>query len=368
MSSIVLRPDLKTSGGEIHDILINGRFAGSITLVFREGDRVGGSVQLDRTSITKSEKQDVVAYVRNYIQDVITAVRAADCDVVVTNSPYDHIISTSRDELGQSKVMRDADIMDEGVREAFLDDDVYDVEELIFGTDDEQFGDEEAQDLDRIEMRRSSRGRRSRRPAVYELVIVGESRNKVEYHVYDHEMEWVAEAFFTIRGSDCVGELNFMIQPSDEQIEAVADLIVSDFDEEQVDTFDIHVKYRGSELEHIELTHDDLLDTPEFQIGSGGDDFTVTLARDDGDMLTYEIYNQARGGLPIGTATVDIASRQLSGFIDFREMCSEEEREQISTLLMRELDKEKDYQTINLSIMHRNEKIDEILFESEPVH
>ncbi|WP_199621034.1 hypothetical protein [Paenibacillus alkalitolerans] len=376
MTNIVLRPDLKTSGGEIHDILINGRYAGNITLVYREGDRVGGSVQLDRTSISAGEKKQIDRYVRNYIQDVIMAVRAADCDVVVTNSPYDHIISTGTDELGQAKVMDDAD--ETGYANDYdfddYDDDMDDA--MLFDYDDDEIGDEDAEDLDRIEMRRNKIANMEedapdeRDAAYYELVIVGEQRNKVEYHVYDHDMDWVAEAFFQLRGTECFGEIDFKFRPSDEEIEAVTDLIVSDFDEEAVDEFRISVKHKGEELEQIELTHEDLLDTPEIEIGRGtrDEDFIVSLARDDGDMLTYEIYDQARGGLPIGTATVDIASRQLSGFIEFREACTDEEREIIATLLMRELDKEKEYKELNLSVLHQNRKIDELHFESEQVH
>jgi hypothetical protein len=377
VTTIMLRPDLKTSGGEIHDILLNGRYAGNMTLVYREHDRVGGAVQLDRSSLTETDKEEVVGFVRNYIQDLIMAVRAVDCDVIVTNSPYDHIIATNHDEAGRLKEMDDED--DE--YELFADDDIVDDEDdfgdaLSFGYDEEPLiGDEDADNLDRIEMTGRNRGRVVRdvseeKAAYYELVIVGESRNKVEYHVYDEQMEWLAEAMFHTRGTDAYGEIHFMFSPSEDEIEAITDLVVSDFDEEEIDTFDIRVLHEGLELEHIELTHEDLVDTPSFAIGEEADenDFTVALVRDDGDMLTYEIYHQQRGGLPIGTATVDIANRQLSGFIDFRDPCSEEEREVIATLLMRELDKEKEYKTLNLSVMHRNEKIDELLFESEPVH
>jgi len=345
VAAIMLRPDLKTSGGEIHDILLNGRYAGNMTLVYRERDRIGGAVQLDRTTMSEEDKEEVVAFVRNYIQDLIMAVRAVDCDVIVTNSPYDHIIATNRDEAGHLKELDDAESVDGANR---------------FGLDDDPtIGDEDSDTQDRIEMKR------------YELVIVGESRNKIEYHVYDEHMDWQAEALFTIRGTDCSGEIHFVHAPTEDEIEAVADLIVSDFDENEIDSFDIRVLHDGVELERIELTHEDLIDddeTPSFAFGADENDFTVTLARDDGDMLTYEIYSQSRGGLPIGSATVDIENRQLSGFIDFRDPCTEEEREIIATLLMRELDKEKDYQTLNLSVMHGNEKIDEMLFESENVH
>lgn len=377
MNTILLRPDLKTSGGEIHDILLNGRYAGNMTLVYREHDRVGGAVQLDRSSISDEDQQEVVLFVQNYIQDLILAVRAVDCDVIVTNSPYDHIIATDRDEAGRRKEMDDEMAYERHSDHAY-DEDEADFEEVMRSVQDDsdpELGDEDADSLDVIEMTGRKRGRRSRRAnggqqAYYELVIVGESRNKVEYHVYDEEMEWLAEGFFRLYGTDCYGEIHLMFMPDEDEIEAITDLIVSDFDDERVDTFDIRILHEGAELERIELTHDDLLETPSYEIGEepGEGDYTVTLARDDGDMLTYEIYNQKHGGLPIGTATVDIANRQLSGFIDFRDPCSEEERELVATLLMRELDKEKEYHTLNLSVMLGNEKIDEMIFESETVH
>ncbi|WP_309120194.1 hypothetical protein [Paenibacillus sp.] len=367
MTTIMLRPDLKTSGGEIHDILLNGRYAGNMTLVYRERDRIGGAVQLDRASMTESDKREVVQFVRNYIQDLILAVRAVDCDVVVTNSAYDHIIATNRDEAGRWKEMDDAEDYDL-LADAEEDEDAY---EDVAGFDADEYetlGDEDADNLDHIEMRTPD----GRKAAYYELVVVSETRNKIEYHVYDQEMEWLAEAVFSTHGTDCFGEIRFMFLPGEDEIEAVTDLIVSDFDEDEIDSFDIRVLHAGEELERIELTHEDLTDDDAFvddvAMRDDESDYTVTLARDDGDMLTYEIYNQRHGGLPIGTATVDIANRQLSGFIDFRDPVDEEEREIVATLLMRELDKEKEYKSLNLSVMHENVKIDELLFETDPVH
>jgi len=365
MTTIMLRPDLKTSGGEIHDILLNGRYAGNMTLVYRERDRIGGAVQLDRASMTESDKREVVQFVRNYIQDLILAVRAVDCDVIVTNSAYDHIIATSRDEAGNWKEMDDEN---EYERFADAEDEEEDYEDVAgFEPDDyEPLGDEDADNVDRIEMRTPD----GRKAAYYELVIVGESRNKIEYHVYDQEMEWLAEAVFRTHGTECFGEIRFQFLPGEDEIEAVTDLIVSDFDEDEIDSFDIRILHEGEELERIELTHEDLTDADAYddERTELENDYTVTLARDDGDMLTYEIYNQKHGGLPIGTATVDIAHRQLSGFIDFRDPLDEEDREAVASLLMRELDKEKEYKSLNLSVMHGNEKIDELMYETDPVH
>jgi hypothetical protein len=98
------------------------------------------------------------------------------------------------------------------------------------------------------------------------------------------------------------------------------------------------------------------------------DDYTIVLARDDEDTLTYEIYRQSHGGLPIGTATIDISHRVLTGFIDFRDPASNDDLDTIAALLMQELDKEKEYDGINLTMLYQNEPIDEMIIECDQVH
>ncbi|MNP77256.1 hypothetical protein D3C76_1746470 [compost metagenome] len=71
----------------------------------------------------------------------------------------------------------------------------------------------------------------------------------------------------------------------------------------------------------------------------------------------------------MGTATVDISRKQLSGFIDFRDSSVQSgERERIAALIMHELDKEKDYNRISFTMLARNKPIDEVVFENEPFH
>jgi hypothetical protein len=293
MADIMLRPDLKTAGGEVNDVVMNGRYAGTLTLVYREGDRISGSIQLERDSLSVADKEKVIEFAQNYIQAMMQ--------------------------------------MDD-VTEVF-----------------------------------------------YELVIVGESRNRVEYHIYDQDQDLVAESLMTIYGNDVVGKVHWMHQPEEDEIEAVSDLIVSDFDENEVDTFVIDMEFDNEIIETIELTHEDLLDYQdtlgdlaqtgyEDEAGDIYGDYSVILVRDDGDTLTYEIYQQTGGDLPIGTATIDITSKQITGFIDFREPGDDDDREIIATLLMRELDKEKEYDSVNLTMLHNNQPIDELMFEVELVH
>jgi hypothetical protein len=387
MAHVMLRPDLKTMGGEVNDILINDKYCGNLVLAYREGHRMSGSVQLDKSTLSPSDKEKVKSYLQSYVQQLIDALRVKECDVIVTYSRYDHIIAT------------DTNV---GVIRNFLDD----TEDLLMSGDEDILGDDYNEDpqyddyepdRDIMEMNHELRMGTKKRAhdrvedievlyagnghddtLYYELVIVGESRNRVEYHVYDKHKNWVAEAFCKIYGPDVFGEVHWTFNPSDEEIDAVTDLLVSDFDSNEIDTFVINMTYEGEIMDTVELTHEELLDEHELELelehshitddDMESDEYTIVLARDDGDMLTYEIYEQNKGGLPIGTATVDISRRQLSGFIDFRDQKTDEDREYIAMLLMQELDKEKEYETLNLTMLHQNRPIDEILFESEHVH
>src|SRR4051794_22005604 len=94
MADIMLRPDLKTAGGEVCDIMYNGEFVGTLTLVYRESDRLKGAIHLEKKSITVLDKQAVYDFAQSYIQDAIDALGITQCEVTVSYSDYDFVIAT----------------------------------------------------------------------------------------------------------------------------------------------------------------------------------------------------------------------------------------------------------------------------------
>lgn len=352
MEKITIRPDLRTAGGEVSDMMLNGRFAGTVSLVYRENERMTGSIQLEKMNPSGKRKEKLVRFAEDYVNSLANALNVRECDVVLTYSEYERIFSFAKQEDTFRKWRNRETLNAENFEHDVLD------RPVLVDVDPDDI---EVMDMDN-----------SQRTVVYELVIVGESRNKVEYHIYDQDKAWVAEAFMTIYGADVVGEVNWVFDPAEDEIEAVMDLIVSDFDENRIETFSIDMKIGDDLIESVELARDDLIeeviDKYEADEGFGEEDYTVVLTRDDGDTLTYDIYRQSFGGLPIGTATVDISSRRVTGFIDFREPGSEDDREAIATLVLREVDKERECDSMNLTMLYNNEPIDEIFFESEQVH
>ncbi|OCT11999.1 hypothetical protein A8709_29520 [Paenibacillus pectinilyticus] len=363
MADIMLRPDLKTAGGEVCDIMYNGEFVGTLTLVYRESDRLKGAIHLEKQSITTVNKQAVYDYAQSYIQDAIDALGIIECEVTVSYSDYDFVIATDHaiapttfeeDFISNVDLLHDDELDYSWLREdiSLQDEDTY----LPVATEP----------LNMVEELKQQHG--------YELVIVSETRSSVEYHVYDKESELIAEASLHIYGSEVIGDISWKFDPFDEEMDIVTELIVADFNEEQTDSFVFHMIYNGETVDTVELTHIDMLDLmDDIQSESDmwiprRDDYDIVLVRDDPDTLSYEIYQQTHGGLPIGTATVDISSRQVTGFIDFRELGDSDDRELIATLLLEELDKEKEYETFNVSMLYRNKLIDEIMFETEHYH
>jgi hypothetical protein len=332
MTGLMLRPDLKTAGGEVCDIVFNNEFVGTLTLVYRESDRLSGSIQLEQESLSASEKHETIAFLQNYVQQMVSALQVQSCEVFVTYSPYELLI------VSDEEIDLDAD---------------YDLEEDVsrFADDDPAGNDN---DLG------------------YELVTVSEKRNAIEYQIFDSEMDLAAEAAIRIVGTDVTGKVEWMSYPLDEEMEQAAELIVADFNEDEVDSYLLTMTYQGEVIETYDLLHNDLYeevgDVSIAEDNPNRSGYSIVLARDDDDALTYEIFDQTDDELPMGTATMDISQRQITGFIDFKEPGSSDDREQIATLLLQELDKEKDFESVNLSMLHKNQLIDELLFETEHIH
>lgn len=362
MAEVVLRPDLKTAGGEVSDIVVNGRFAGTLMLVYREGDRLSGAVQLETDNLDGREADQVNRYVDRHIRDLADALDIEDFEAVVTMGSYHHILSG---DTWQRETEEPVHLYE-------------DEPEVIWVSDDEDgLGDWDIYEpetfrMDDAEMGYADEDDNEEDPTFYELVPTRTAASHSEYHVYDEGREWVAELIIRETGGGLVADVHWMFNPETEEMDSLADYIADELEDRVLDGFRLNHRYEGTILETADYAQEDLTDSAEFSGSFAGQrtdqDYRVTLARDDQDMLTYEIYDRHRTH-PIGTATVDISRKQLSGFIDFRDSSVQSgERERIAALIMQELDKEKNYNRISFTMLARNKPIDEVVFENEPFH
>lgn len=96
----------------------------------------------------------------------------------------------------------------------------------------------------------------------------------------------------------------------------------------------------------------------------GADDrIHVILARDDGSALLYDIYRDRSGSLPVGEATISTDGPEMSGYIDLRIPGTGADRACIGQELACQLAKDKQVQSLHLTMMFHNEMIDEMIVD-----
>ncbi|MDO7905987.1 hypothetical protein Q5741_06085 [Paenibacillus sp. JX-17] len=339
------RPDLRTSTGEVHDLLVDGYYAGSMFLVFRDGDRLSGSVQLDEQSLPDDAKEHVVAWVKEYVFELAEALDVRYYEVFLSHGEVDSIL-----EKGEEP--RSAELPDNDSSHLF------------------RYEDEEAS---------------------LELELISAGRSVSHYELNDAEGRTAAAAVLKQYGADISGELRWQRYPDEDEMDAAVELLVLELDEDEIDTFTLDMLYQNKTIERVELVHRELADhhevTADDDMDLEDDGWShrqnvlshmqdeeedaeegcyVSLIRDDGDMLTYDAYIPERGGLPVGTATVDISGdNQISGYFEFQIPGTGEQRLELAHALMRELDTLTSYQSVHLTIIYHNHVIDELLLSRD---
>lgn len=377
MGQVTLRPELVTASGEACGIMLDDQYVGSLTLLYRENDRIWGSVQLDEEVLHGDEKEEVDLFIHRYIENMIDAVGAPECFVSTTFSPYDHIIST--DNVGEIEELVSVESIDyeENEDTRYLEDTGVDF--------DEDYGDYETvtdEDLEVIEYDYDYDLHDD-----YQLNIVGESRNRVEYQLLNKNHEIVAEAMMYIDQSDVYGDIFWHFEPSEEDIDEVTHIVVADFDQYSIDTFEFNMYFGDEEIARIELLHEDLTDDAlehdddleDYDGFEDEDDEEIVyvdvyedsdvnlhfeLIRDDIDSMTFDIYEEEdERDTRIGTATIDLAGEEPSAWVDFVQPGDLHMREQIAYHLIDQLDSETDYTTFTITMQYMDETIDEFEFD-----
>ncbi|RAJ01266.1 hypothetical protein DET54_102756 [Paenibacillus pabuli] len=346
---VELIPDLRTSGGEVQDIMVDGQYVGSLLLVFREGDRVSGSLQMEQDSLPAEAEQYIVEQVHEYIRSLADAVSAAEYEVLVScgtlysvlqkpESQMDVFIQSSRSE---DRYSHDGKRDRAGVNEV----------RVIPGSQGESFTYEDPEHL-------------------LEMELVSAGRSISTYVFNDANGQELAEASLRQYGADVQGEIHWYDEPAESYQDAAAELLVRELDEEIIDTITIRMWHQGQELESAEWVHRDFADEVELESEEDPDEIEaaqeacyVMLVRKDREFRVYELFLQERGGLPVGTATIDTSQADLSGYMDYQVPGTSAQRKSLVEVLMRELDKELEFDTLHLTMLYRNQIIDEAKIE-----
>ncbi|RAW17191.1 MULTISPECIES: hypothetical protein [Paenibacillus] len=346
---VELIPDLRTSGGEVQDIMVDGQYVGSLLLVFREGDRVSGSLQIEQNSLPDETEQYIVEQVHEYIRSLADAVSAAEYEVLVS---WGTLYSVLQKSESQTDVViqpsQFEDMYDHNGQNGRAD-----VNEVHFipGSQAESFTYEDPEHL-------------------LEMELVSAGRSISTYVFNDANGQELAEASLKQYGADVQGEIHWYDEPAENYQDAAAELLVRELDEEIIDTITIRMWHQGQELESAEWVHRDFADEDEIEseedleeIEAAEEACYVMMVRKDREFRVYELFLQERGGLPVGTATIDTSQADLSGYIDYQVPGTSVQRKSLVEVLMRELDKELEFDTLHLTMLYRNQIIDEAKIE-----
>ncbi|WP_433752572.1 hypothetical protein [Paenibacillus amylolyticus] len=337
---VELVADLRTSGGEVQDVMVNGQYAGSLLLVYREGDRLSGSLQIEQESLPDGTEQHIVEKVHAYVRSLADALQAAYYEVLVScGSLHSVLHKTESETVWSSEDMNH----DEGSY-----DEIDNMESKVIPVSQaESFTYED-------------------RDQVLEMEMVSAGRSISTYIFNDVEGQELAEASLKQYGADVQGEIHWYDEPEEHQMEAAAELLVRELDEDIIDTITIRMWHQGNELETLEWIHRDF--TEEFEDTDESDLYAseaaeeacyVMLKRKDREFRVYELFLQERGGLPVGTATIDTSQSDLTGYIDYEVPGTSVQRKSLVEVLMQELDKEMEFDTLHLTMLYRNQIIDE---------
>ncbi|MCM3173437.1 hypothetical protein [Paenibacillus sp. MER 99-2] len=362
---VELIPNLRTIGGEVLDVMVHGQYVGSLLVVYRETDRLSGSLQLERGSLTEESEEVVMEKVHEYVRSLVDAVEAEYYEVLVNCGTLRSVLLKPDTEV-EVEWYEDESICDRDY------DDTVSAIQVIPGSQDESFTYEDQEHL--LEM---------------ELVTAG--RNISTYVFNDVQGQELAEATLKQYGADVQGEIHWYDEPDEHQQEIAAELLVRELDEELIDTITIHYWHQGNHLDSIEWVHrdfagDDDDDDEEYNaIGvltnashydtSGvartnelqdrdeqedAEDISyVMLVRKDREFREYELFLQERGGLPVGTATIDTSHPDLTGYMDYQIPGTNVQRQSLVEVLLKELDKDLEFHKLHLTMLYRNQVIDE---------
>lgn len=343
---IRLRPDLRTANGEVQDILIEDRYAGTLILVFREGHRLAGSVQLDAKSVPLKAKEEIVTYIEQYLLQYRDAVDAEHIDILLT---WGEVESVLEDEEG------------------YEEDTPPPASESIIPEPSPLFLYEDESGEMQIE-------------------LISAGRFVSSFELQNEKGETIAHAVLKQYGTDIQGKVDWLKEPLEEELESAEELLVAEVDDGEIDTITIEMKYKDTMITILELVRQDHAPSSDEAEGPDWDEDGVELQsildqdeeeaeaeescyvrmiRHDQEIVSYDLFLQEHGGLPVASATVDISEAVVSGYMDFYIEPSEEHRHDLVLVLSKEIEKEVDIKQLHITMLYRNVVIDEMLLTSD---
>lgn len=232
MRQVVLKPELRTPGGETVSVYLNNEWAGDVYLVYREGDVLTGTIQIDTKSVSEDEVDFVADEVRTYIEHLNAALGVEDSSVVMMYGDISSVIEMAPFEVVSVESMQvdedEIDAYDENYEfvddeEDFEDDEALEFDDLEMDSDLEFVDDEEdddqyyVHDLDEDEE--------------YHLSVVYRNGEHTKYHLHDDDHRTLGIVSVDEIGDNVSGRVDFWARPDEDEANEVAKMLARTFGE-----------------------------------------------------------------------------------------------------------------------------------------
>lgn len=224
MTVVSLKPELRTAGGETVSIYYDYDWAGDVYLVYREGDMLTGTVQIDTGKVTERNLEYVMDEVRTYISHLTSALAINTSSVVMMYGDIEQILE-----------MEPQDVVEE--------------EELIGTYDDEL----ESDDYEDMETYFDSE------EADYSLSLISDDGDHVKYHLRDDFNNVIGMVAVDEIGSTISGRVDFWVEPDKDEPEEVAGMLFDTFEDDVIDSISFTMNYEDAHIGDMHLQRHDYM-------------------------------------------------------------------------------------------------------------
>ncbi|MDI3257531.1 MAG: hypothetical protein QJR01_07380 [Kyrpidia sp.] len=293
---VVLRPELRTSGGESLGVFLSRRWVGDVYLVYREGHLLTGTIQLDAAKVSQDQVDAVVSHIQDYVAGLAGALDIEDATVVMMCGDIDPVLegpetwpadrSQGREDLSVSgeEVSEEPEggssLRAESGRTVRGEPDRWDQEAKTAPVrsapedQDERYGDEGPEHEsdgsgDEYRMRtvesprstgraasepgRANRRRRHGRRTSLHLSLYKEEGGHTKYHLHDGHHEPIGMVAVDELDNSVTGRVEFWRSPGKTMTNQVARLLAREFADGDVDRVSFTMNYRDRHLGDMHL-------------------------------------------------------------------------------------------------------------------
>lgn len=227
MTVISLKPELRTSGGETVSIYCDNDWAGDVYLVYREGDMLTGTVQIDTGKVSERNLDYVMDEVRTYISHLTAALGIATSSVVMMYGDIEQIL-----QMEPQDIVAEEDI--EGIYDDDLEADENEYAETVMMEEDEALDE-------------------------YSLDLIEADGEHAKYHLLDDFNNVIGLVAVDEIEDSVSGRVDFWVEPDKDEPEEVAGMLFQIFEDDHVNSISFTMNYEDSHIGDMHLERRDYM-------------------------------------------------------------------------------------------------------------